>query len=129
MPSLSELACDHCLATCVKARIEAQVVNVEWANGFRWGGDNMYDPNVDGDIWVEAVCVMRDDRPRPPVWMLRADQRVSPIFFHELGELHLNINDWSASVVVTPFTEHVESSKQDPWYLGGVGCPVVQVSL
>lgn len=132
MTSLSELSCDIDQMTlpvpCGTARIEAQVVNVEWSNEFRWGGDDMYDPNVDGDIWVEAMCVMRDDRPRPPVWMLRTDQH-APSIFHDLGELHLSINDWSSSVVVTPFTAHVEPTKQDPWYLGGVCCSVVQVSL
>lgn len=37
-----------------------KIAHIEWASPIRWGGDNLYDPAVDGDILLEAACNFED---------------------------------------------------------------------
>lgn len=50
-----------------------RIVNIEWANRLRWGGDAMYDPAVDGPISLQGACTLDDPASRVarrerPVW-------------------------------------------------------------
>jgi hypothetical protein len=50
-----------------------RIVDIEWANRLRWGGDAMYDPAVDGPISLQGACTLDDPTSRAarrerPVW-------------------------------------------------------------
>lgn len=43
-----------------------RIVDIEWANRLRWGGDAMYDPAVDGPISLQGACTLDDPSSRAP---------------------------------------------------------------
>ena len=53
-----------------------RVVDIEWANQMRWGGDAQYNSKVDGDIVLQGFCVIGDpsvnrNRLWTPAWEAR----------------------------------------------------------
>ena len=58
-----------------------RVVDIQWASRVRWGGDALYNPSVDGPIFLQGACTLDDFTSRAvrrerPVWVAYNRQEV-----------------------------------------------------
>lgn len=109
--------------------IGASVQNIEWGCGFRWGGDSNYDPQRDGNVILQAGCVLNDLHPAPPVWEAR---KPTPILtpFEDLEMLRESITACSNSVSIGVIRDkRSNDAYSHPWCIACFECSRVIVKL
>ena len=110
--------------------IQANVTHIEWGRGFRWGGDALYDPNVDGNIHVQGSCIFDDQRPQPPIWQLSkhntSDSYESLITPNDILT-HINSNSQTVAFGHVEDCHHEKT--ESPWHIATLSCSYIQVKL
>lgn len=109
--------------------IGACVKEIEWGRGFRWGGDAGYDPMVDGEIRVEASCVMADRTPTRPVWEPPSSTTTLSTTFHDLDFLKESVAAHSDSVVFGRLKHTSDEDECHPWSIASFECSRVMLNV
>lgn len=109
--------------------IGASIQNIQWARGFRWGGDASYDPRVDGDIMLRAGCMLNDYKPAPPVWEARPPSSSSTPF-DDLEVARESITACSESISIGVIRDkRTVDAYSHPWCIACFECSRVIVKL
>jgi hypothetical protein len=109
--------------------IGASVQNIQWARGFRWGGDANYDPQIDGDVLLRAGCMLNDHKPAPPVWEPRSSVS-STTSFDDLEAVRESITARSGSISIGAVRDKRSvDAYGHPWCVARFECSCVIVKL
>lgn len=113
-------------AACTE--IGARVTDIEWGRGFRWGGDDEYNPTTDGAIHVEGMCIMPDQRPPRPVWE-HDHGGCQQAILTDVAAFALDINAASSCVAFGTTRNAYRVDENDPWRIAQFECRQVQIRL